>query len=302
MQYFTEDLFRFSGRMTRTRFMLYYGFFLVAGFFLLQFLLAAIGLVGGILSTILALLFFVGGIAVFVGLFAIHVRRLHDMDYPGWFALFPIFYFSSILFMTYLGFIIPGGMGTDQNYASLLAIVLMIPLGLFTSWVSLFPGTSGENNFGEDPRERSPDSRNLYQVFFQEFFSFSGMIGRVFFLKGILAWVFLMEIFWRRGIQLFFSGTGSFWMNISVLFTESPFLFFINMMVSLVVILLFLASVTSLLMRRIADLSLPRWGIVTLLPIVIIYFTPQFSQYFMLVWWLYIFLFSWKEGKQAKGS
>ena len=71
--------------------------------------------IGGIFAIILMLF----GLAIFIPMLAVYVRRFHDQDKSGWFVLLGL--------IPYLG-----------------ALVLLVFMFL--------PGTNGSNRFGEDPK------------------------------------------------------------------------------------------------------------------------------------------------------
>lgn len=86
---------------------------------------------------------------------AVTCRRLHDLDYSGWWQalvyLLPII-FIGMMVMTF-GFVILGNplMAGTSAIVAFLAI-LMFYLGFFVI-LSCFRGTKGPNRFGADPLE-----------------------------------------------------------------------------------------------------------------------------------------------------
>jgi uncharacterized membrane protein YhaH (DUF805 family) len=128
----------FSGRSQRTEYFLY--------FIVLYGVMVVLGILGGVLaqggyfqgfqnlgSGIAMTLLIVLGLASIIPSWAVTVRRLHDQDKSGWFAL--------LSFIPYIGWV----------------IVLVL---------AFLPGTSGENDYGFDPRtEEAEDPDRLGDVF-----------------------------------------------------------------------------------------------------------------------------------------
>lgn len=130
----------FSGRLGRLG-------YLVSGFILTIGLIVAGGIFNGILHdfenpvgrVVLAAFFLAIIILLCVVAVSVCVRRLHDMNYSGWFAVFLPFF---IIALAVPIFIVPGALG---NLVLLLA-----------------PGTKDANKYGPPPNEsrRTPTASN----------------------------------------------------------------------------------------------------------------------------------------------
>ena len=82
------------------------------------------------------------------------VKRLHDRNWSGWWAI-PVFVLNRVLF-TYYGLFLGNYFGVDMSTTmQLLLVMLAVALSLLQTWVfiELFfvIGTEGRNRFGPDP-------------------------------------------------------------------------------------------------------------------------------------------------------
>ena len=99
----------------------------------------------GILGSIYSLITFIPSLAV-------AVRRLHDTDRSGWYLLLPIAPYVLII----LGIILKGGGLVLTIIGGLSVLVLAI---LLIVWLAT-EGTSGENQYGPDPKGTDGFSSN----------------------------------------------------------------------------------------------------------------------------------------------
>jgi uncharacterized membrane protein YhaH (DUF805 family) len=99
----------------------------------------------GILGSIYTLVTFIPSLAV-------AVRRLHDTDRSGWYLLLPIAPYVLII----LGIILKGGGLVLTIIGGLSVLVLAI---LLIVWLAT-EGTSGENQYGPDPKGTDGFSSN----------------------------------------------------------------------------------------------------------------------------------------------
>ena len=99
------------------------------------------GVLGGIYSLV-----------TFIPSLAVAVRRLHDTDRSGWYLLLPIAPYVLII----LGIILKGGGLVLTIIGGLSVLVLAI---LLIVWLAT-EGTSGENQYGPDPKGTDGFSSN----------------------------------------------------------------------------------------------------------------------------------------------
>jgi uncharacterized membrane protein YhaH (DUF805 family) len=134
----------FSGRSRRQEYWMFFLFNLIFSI-ILAILDEVLGLKltssginnSGILGSIYSLVLFLPGLAV-------AVRRLHDTDRSGWYLLLPIAPYVLII----LGIILKGGGLVLTIIGGLSVLVLAI---LLIVWLAT-EGTSGENQYGPDPK------------------------------------------------------------------------------------------------------------------------------------------------------
>lgn len=103
----------FDGRSTRREFWMF--LFVYLALFLVSVVIAAV------IPSLGVVVFVLGALGLFIPQLALQVRRFHDQDNSGWFALFNL--------IPYLGF--------------LIVLVFMA-----------MDGTPGENQYGPDPKQR----------------------------------------------------------------------------------------------------------------------------------------------------
>jgi uncharacterized membrane protein YhaH (DUF805 family) len=108
----------------------------------------AIGLMGGLLSTLFVL-------ATLIPAFAVSVRRLHDVDRTGWWLIV-----SFLPYLAGLALVVrAGSTGSVDGVAIVGAILLLV--GAIASIVMLVwfctSGTVGANRFGPDPMDTSEE-------------------------------------------------------------------------------------------------------------------------------------------------
>lgn len=110
---------------------------------------AAAGL-GGMFASmgILAIVFVIAGLALFIPSLAVQVRRLHDTNRSGWWLM--------IYFGPYLLSMIVQVAGATQNSMAMVGLGGVLSLLAFVGWVVLIvfyclPGTNGPNQYGADP-------------------------------------------------------------------------------------------------------------------------------------------------------
>ena len=78
----TKHYTDFRGRATRKQFWLY-----VLWNFLIVFIFGVLGAFDNTFSTVCTVLYYVYSLAVFLPSLAMSVRRLHDIDFSGWWVL-----------------------------------------------------------------------------------------------------------------------------------------------------------------------------------------------------------------------
>jgi uncharacterized membrane protein YhaH (DUF805 family) len=122
---FLENYANFEGRARRSEYWYYTlcSFLIVIGLYVLTFVLALLAGPVGILTTVLIVLF---AIATIIPNIAVAVRRLHDTNKSGWWLL-----------------------------------ISFIPLGGLVLLVFYFTeGTTGDNDYGPDPKQVSDKDIN----------------------------------------------------------------------------------------------------------------------------------------------
>jgi len=82
------------------------------------------------------------------------VKRLHDRNWSGWWAV-PIFVFNRLAYL-YYGLFIGGYFGVDISIAGeLLLVMTAVAISLLGTWIFIelvfLIGTEGRNRFGPDP-------------------------------------------------------------------------------------------------------------------------------------------------------
>ena len=171
---FREDLFVFTGRIGREKFLL--ESFLIT--FLGVLIISILGLVvGGIFESRSPNFVAIIGMSPFAfALLSRSVRRLHDLGRSGWLLVVPgaISFFASI---------------SDESE-------LFYFFGtLFYLYLTLWPGQMQENEYGLPPRGLQVQEKVLTQKekFKKEFFSFEGRIGRKWFLFPLLFLIFQLQ-------------------------------------------------------------------------------------------------------------
>ena len=97
----------------------------------------------------------IGGYLVCAPFAALLVRRLHDLDHSGWWAVAPI---PVVLVNAYQSALVSFETA-PQPMPMWVSLALLIPIGLTLTFV-IAPGTEGRNRFGPDPR-RSIDPEQL---------------------------------------------------------------------------------------------------------------------------------------------
>lgn len=142
---FTQKFFSFSGRLNRLAYFLRYlvslAIFLVV-LFVCAFLIAALGPLGMIFSIpiiVVCVVFIVVSISL-------TVRRLHDMNFSGWWYLV----------ILGLGLISGGVEGVQGNPSAISMIINLISL-VISLVILFYPGTKGPNRFGADPLGRDAE-------------------------------------------------------------------------------------------------------------------------------------------------
>lgn len=95
-------------------------------------------------------------LVLFLPRLSVAVRRLHDVNYSGWF-IGGFFIALAVVLSMFIGLFIGVPRGGDPNFATPLGIAVIAGfLGLF-GWViwlfvlTLLRGTIGPNRYGEDP-------------------------------------------------------------------------------------------------------------------------------------------------------
>lgn len=137
--------FTFSGRASRAEF-LYFCLFL----FLLHSMIAFVA------NPLNVWIFQANSLLQLTSLFptiSVFVRRLHDLNYRGWWALIG---FSSIFisFVALAAVVAGAGGGWTAEYGKALSFLLLTSFLIFLFWLfflSLCKGTEGDNRFGPDP-------------------------------------------------------------------------------------------------------------------------------------------------------
>jgi uncharacterized membrane protein YhaH (DUF805 family) len=110
----------------------------------------AVAGLGGMFASmgILAIVFLIAALALFIPSLAVQVRRLHDTNRSGWWLM--------IYFGPYLLSVIVQIAGATQNSMAVVGLGGVLSLLSFIGWVVLIvfyclPGTSGPNQYGADP-------------------------------------------------------------------------------------------------------------------------------------------------------
>lgn len=148
-----KDMFTLSGRWGRLNRLRYFGYGFLAN---LIFTVIVFGLFMAVMGGGMNMDFtslgsaFLIVIPLYLVLFwvaiCLMVKRLHDLNQSGWWILALFGYaFGS-------GFI-SGMLGVDNDPISSLAISL--PSIAFALWLLFWPGTSGDNQYGPDPKEQT---------------------------------------------------------------------------------------------------------------------------------------------------
>lgn len=98
---------------------------------------------GRLMSTIAFIL--VKNVAIPLIIFVLSIRRLHDFDYNGWWALTVLMPLVTLLFLC-----IPGSKGSNRfgpppppNHAGLRFAAIAIPIALLGSYLSIYGGQRG---------------------------------------------------------------------------------------------------------------------------------------------------------------
>ncbi|MEO5938122.1 MAG: DUF805 domain-containing protein [Sphingomonas sp.] len=110
---------------------------------------ATTGLAGMFASLgILAVVFLVAGLALFIPSLAVQVRRLHDTNRSGWWLM--------IYFGPYMISMLVNVAGANQNSMTMVGAGGVLSLLSLIGWVTLIvfyclPGTNGPNDYGPDP-------------------------------------------------------------------------------------------------------------------------------------------------------
>jgi uncharacterized membrane protein YhaH (DUF805 family) len=110
-------------------------------------LLAAIGPIG--IGMAIAYLIF--WLLMFIPMLAVQIRRLHDSDRTGWWAILPTLLYLGGLGLLAVGFLDPQ---TGLMTATVSALLLMVAAvsGLIVLIFLFMEGTRGDNRFGPDPK------------------------------------------------------------------------------------------------------------------------------------------------------
>lgn len=152
----------FSGRTRRSEFLYYWIAMLLAGVFIkalvfLLTLLAGLAGAGAAAALIGVAIIDLSGLLLFLPVFAMFVRRLHDQDLSAWglVILLPVV----VLNLYEAGHVLlTGAMAPD--WPGWVTAVLIISLIAFFGFAAA-PGTKGPNSYGSDPREDDPRATQL---------------------------------------------------------------------------------------------------------------------------------------------
>lgn len=133
-----RNTFRFSGRSQRTEMIVYFLFSILLNGVTAILLFPSISRRTALLA--IGLL----GIAYYVPMIALYVRRLHDFNFSGWWLV--------VLLAASVSSVLIGAGLFGLNLPDQIATVLRVVAGLGWWAAFLIPGTKGENRFGENPR------------------------------------------------------------------------------------------------------------------------------------------------------
>ena len=89
----------------------------------------------------------IGGYLVCAPFAALLVRRLHDLDHSGWWAVAPI---PVVLVNAYQSALVSFETA-PQSMPMWVSLALLIPIGIVFTFM-IAPGAEGPNRFGSDPR------------------------------------------------------------------------------------------------------------------------------------------------------
>ena len=89
------------------------------------------------------------------------VRRLHDRNWSGWWAV-AVFAVNRLSYL-YYGLFLGLSFGVDISVAEeLLLVMIAVALGVLQTWIIIellfLAGTDGPNRFGPDPTRATPQS------------------------------------------------------------------------------------------------------------------------------------------------
>jgi uncharacterized membrane protein YhaH (DUF805 family) len=150
----------FSGRAPRPE-LWWYVLALVVAFVVVGIVESIVGIhrmIGGMYGPLSTLLW----LATIVPSIAVGVRRLHDVDKPGWWVALPLIpeCLMIIMALTTAGAVAAGGgmaaaMGGFALTGLLGVIALIGAIVLIVFYV--MPGTAGENRYGPNPYGAGPD-------------------------------------------------------------------------------------------------------------------------------------------------
>ncbi len=146
-----QCLFSFKGRMCRRDYWLKGVLVMTPLNLLLTYLLEHASASGAMLWVLT-----IAGIATVYPLSALFVKRLHDRDRSGWFAVVPILVillqgaFEGIVEVS-RGYVLPEWLESLGLVAGLVTIVLALWAVVILFPIAFFKGTAGPNRFGDDP-------------------------------------------------------------------------------------------------------------------------------------------------------
>ena len=145
-----KDMFTISGRWGRLNRLRYFGYGVLTNIVFLLVVVAFFAMIfggaiafgpavrGGLLLLIIPLY-----AVVFWTNLCLMIKRLHDMNQSGWWAMF-LFGFSFVS-----GFV--SGINPQME---MVALLLNLPVFGFALWLLFWPGTAGDNQYGPDPLEQ----------------------------------------------------------------------------------------------------------------------------------------------------
>lgn len=236
---FGERFFSFEGRLGRERiaistlWLCIFGIIIPTPIIILATLLKSEILV--IMTT------FVFGIPLLISTLSLTTRRCHDLGYSGW---------------IYLAFIVIVALASLAFYIiSPLTVCYIIgfPAAILSLYLWAWPGQFEENKYGAPPRGVERRFRDQKEKMEKEFFSFKGRVGR--------KWFIFLVIFLFSQISTTYSiiEYGMIFLALPdthrAVVGESMLSLLALMLLYLPLLLIFLRSYSSVIVRRVQDLG-----------------------------------------------